>query len=66
LAAQQVLLAISAFALIAVVNVISWQLVADSLSGAGSLLISLGFLLMMNTYRGDVELPVSIDTPTNI
>lgn len=66
LAAQQVLLAISAFALIAVVNVISWQLVADSLSGAGSLLISLGFLLMMNTYRGDVELPVSIDTPTNV
>jgi hypothetical protein len=66
LAAQSLLLAVSAFAIVAIVNVITWQLVADTLSGAGSLLISLGFLTMMLTYRGDAELPVSIDTPTNV
>jgi hypothetical protein len=66
LAAQQVLLAISAFAFVAFFSVISWQIVAESLSGAGSLLISLGFLTMMLTYRGDSEAHVSIDAVTPV
>jgi hypothetical protein len=66
LVVQQLLLASSAFAFISIVNAISWQLVAESLSGTGSLLISLGFLAMMLTYRGDAELPVLSDTPTNV
>jgi hypothetical protein len=63
LALQQVLLAISAFAIVVLFNAISWEVIAELLSGAGSLLISLGFLQMLLTYRGDAELPVSLDTP---
>jgi hypothetical protein len=63
LAVQQLLLAVSAFAIVFLFTAISWQVLAETLSGAGSLLISLGFLTMALTYRGDTELPVSIDTP---
>ena len=63
LAIQQVFLAVSAFAIVFLFNAISWQLVAESLSGAGSLLISLGFLTLMLTYRGDTELLASNDAP---
>jgi hypothetical protein len=66
LAVQQVLLAIGAFAIVILFNVISWEVVAESLSGAGSLLISLGFFTMMLTYRGDTDPSDSIDSPATI